>query len=164
MANPLPEEKEFYQRIKDENIQVPLGVWDLIYHRIGDALSAINLACEYYHQHNESMPIEEAKKLLNYTRLIKLVINRLTKKSAQPDPNFPEFKEEPELHPIILDMLTHYIPNDVHAINLIITDSIDPIDPKPPPVEYLKKILGYTKSSKAFMERLREATLKQANF
>ncbi len=164
MANPLPEEALLYQKIKDEKIQVPREVWDLIYHRIGDNLSAITLACEYYFRYNELMPIEEAKKLLNYTRLIKLVIDRLTKKQDQPDAHFPEFKENTKLHPIILDMLTHYIPNDIHAINLIITDTIDPMDPKPVPIEYLKKILGYTKSSRAFMERLREATLMQASF
>jgi len=164
MANPLPEEMKLYQRIKDENIKVPLEVWDLMYHRIGDALSAINLSCEYYLQINQPMSMEEAKNILNYTRLIKLVIDRLTKKSFQDNRNFPEFKENPDLHPVIHEMFTHYIPNDVYAINLIVSDTIDPIDPKPMPIEYLKKILEHTRSSKAFMDRLREATLQAVRF
>lgn len=158
MANPLPEETKLYQQIKDEKIKVPLEVWDFIYYRVGNALSAINLACEYYLQLNEPMPIEEAKRLLDYTRTIKLVIDRLTQKLVKNDPNFPEFNTDQILHPVIYEMFTHYIPNDAHAINLIICDTIDPIDPRPLPLEYLKKILGYSKSSTTFMDRLREAT------
>lgn len=145
MANPLPEETKFYQKIKDENIKVPLEVWDLIYYRVGNALSAINLACEYYLQLDEPMPIEDAQKLLNYTRAIKLVMDSVTKK-------------ETVLHPVIYEMFSHYIPNDAYAINLIICDTIDPLDPRSLSLEYLKKILRYTKSSKTFMDRLREAT------
>lgn len=146
MANPLPEEKQLYQRIRDERIKVPAEVWDLIYYRVGNALSAVNLACEYYLQENEPMPIEEAKKLLNYTRAIKIVIDGV-------------LKGKPALHPVIYEMFTHYIPNDTHAINLIVCDTIDPVGPQPLPLEYLKKILLYTRSSKAFMNRLREATI-----
>ena len=164
MANPLPDESRLYQRIKDENIKVPLDVWDLIYHRIGDALSAINLKCEYYLQINQVMPIDEAKNILNYTRIIKLVIDKLTKKTPQEDQNFPEFKKNSDLHPVILDMFTHYIPNDAYCINLVIYDSIDPVDPQPVSTERIKKILSHTKSSKAFMDRLREATLQTSKF
>lgn len=146
MANPLPEEAQLYQKIRDENIKVPVEVWDLIYYRVGNALSAVNMTCEYYLQENEPMPVEEAKKLLNYTRAIKIVIDGV-------------LKGKPALHPAIYEMFTHYIPNDVHAINLIICDTIDPIGPMPLPPEYLKKILLYAKSSKAFMNRLREATI-----
>lgn len=162
MANPLKEEAKLYQQIKDENIKVPFEVWDLMYHRIGDALTAINLSCEYYLLINQDMPIDQAKRIENYTRLIKLVTDKITMKSSQNDPNFPEFKINPDLHPAILEMFMHYIPNDMNCINLIIV--IDPIDPHPVSVEKIKRILNSARSSKAFMDRLREATSQTAKF
>ncbi len=164
MANPLPDESRLYQRIKDENIKVKREIWDLIYHRIGDALTSINLMCGYYIGLGQPMPVVEARKILSYIQLIKLVMDMLTKKQAQADKNFPEFGENPELHPVILDMFAHYIPNDAHCISLIVSDTIDPIDPKPIPIDYLKRILKHTASSKAFMERLREATIREVKF
>lgn len=164
MANPLPEESRLYQRIKEENIKVKIEIWDLIYHRVGDALSSINLICGYYINLGQSMPVVEAQKILNYIQLIKLVMDTLTKKEARADKNFPEFAENSELHPVIQDMFSHYIPNDAHCISLIVSDAIDPTNPKPIPVDYLKRILEHTASSRAFMERLREATIREIRF
>lgn len=160
MANPLPEEALLYQKIKDEKVQVPIEVWDLMYHRIGDCLTAINLMCEYYLEQNEPMPIEEARKIPEYIRLIKKVIIRLTRNDSGLNSHFPEFREDPNLHPAVKEMFMHYIPNDTNCISLIIMDTIDPLDPRPIPREYLQKILAYSKSSKNFMERLRETTLR----
>ena len=160
MANPLPDEARLYQTIKDKHLQVSKEVWDLIYHRVGDCLTAINLMCEYYLDLNQPMPIEEAKKILNYIRRIKEIIGQITKRVSPADQPFPEFKPNSALDPVINEMFMHYIPNDTNIMGLIISDTIDPADPRPIPAEYLEKILGYSRCSMDFMERLRAATLK----
>lgn len=162
MTRPLPDESSAYQKILDEHIKLPADVWGIIYHRISDALSVINLSCKYYLELNEPMPIGEAKEILNYLRRIKLGIDRLTKKLPPPDLLLPEFKEDDNLHTVIIDLFTHHISNDASAINLIIYDSIDPLNPGPVSIENLKKILEYTESSKAFMDRLKGATQQES--
>lgn len=153
MSNPLPEEAKFYQQIKDEHITIDPEIWDLLYHRIGDDLSAINLLCQYYLKANEAIPVEEAKKITKYTHRIKDITNKLTattKKSNQP---FPEIEDSP-LHPILREMFTHYIGNDIYMINLIALD----IAEEGASLEAGKKILEHTGTIKDFMERLRIAT------
>jgi len=157
MANPLPNEKEIYEQIKSEGITVDSGIWDLIYHHVGDDITAINLLCAYYLSRKEPIPVKEAEKILVYTRDIRDIIKKITMSSSQDFP-FPEFKNNIPLNPIIRDMFTHYIGNDVHSINFIVCDTIDPIEPKPLSEEIVHKILSRTGSIKEFMERLRQAT------
>ena len=157
MANPLPNEKEVYERIKREKISIDSDIWDLLYHKIGDDVTAVNLLCEYYLARQESIPIKEAEKILVYTRDIRDIIKKITMNSPQDFP-FPEFKENIPLHSIIRDMFTHYIGNDVHAINFMVCDTIDPIEPRPLSCEIIQKILNRTRAIREFMERLRQAT------
>ena len=158
MANPLPNEKELYEQIKNEGIAIEPGIWDLIYHRLGDDISAINLLCQYYLFSKECIPVAEAKKILTYTRDIKDVVNKITAVSKENFP-FPQFKNNIPLHPIIREMFTHYVGNDTYAINLMVQDSIDPLDPRPIPPETTQKIIGRIRTTKEFIERLRQATL-----
>jgi hypothetical protein len=157
MANPLPNEKELFERIKTERITVEPGIWDLIYHHVGDDITAINLLCAYYLSRKEPIPVKEAEKILVYTRHIRDIVRKVTMSSSQEFP-FPEFKDNIPLHPIIRDMFTHYIGNDVHSINFIVCDTIDPVEPKPLSEEIVRKILSRTGSIKEFMERLRQVT------
>lgn len=159
MANPLPNEKELYARIKKEEIGVSEGVWDLLYQHIGDNLTNINLLCQYYLKNKESIPVDEAKKILRYTRHVKDINNKLTVVS-QEGVYFPELGDSLPLHPVIREMLTHYIGNDIYMINLAVQDSIDPVDPQPVPPQTTQKILNYTHSIGEFMERLRAATFQ----
>lgn len=157
MANPLPNEKELFERIKSEKITIDPSIWDLLYYRLGDDITAINLLCQYYLTNNEPIPIPEAKRILTYTYHIKEIINQITLTSKENFP-FPEFLEHIPLHPIIREMLTHYIGNDVYMINLMVEDSIDPIEPHPVSCEITQRILKHTHTIGEFMERLREAT------
>lgn len=157
MANPLPNEKELYERIRNEKISINPDIWDLLYNRIGDDLTNINLLCQYYLNNNEPVPSEEAKKILRYTRHIKDINNKITVASGE-DSFFPEFGNSLPLQPIIREMFTHYIGNDVYAINLIVACYADPIDPQAIPLEDVQKIINHTRTIREFMERLRDAT------
>ena len=158
MANPLPNETELYEQIKNEGIAIKPDIWDLIYHRLGDDISAINLLCQYYLFSKECIPVAEAEKILTYTRDIKDVVNKLTAVSKENSP-FPQFKNNIPLHPIIREMFTHYVGNDTYAINLMVQDSLDPLDPRPIPPEITQKIIGRTRTTAEFIEKLRQATL-----
>lgn len=160
MANPLPEEDKFYRQIKDERITINPEIWDLLYNHIGDDLSAINLLCQYHLKDNQPIPVEEARKILQYTHHIKNLVNQITSVSQEKGFYFPEIAENGPLHPVLREMFTHYIGNDVYMINLIVQDSIDPLSPEELSMESTRKILQHTHSIRDFMNRLREATSK----
>jgi hypothetical protein len=167
MANPLPEEAEFYQKIKDENITISSGAWRLIYQHIGDAISVINLMSNYYILLNEPMPEDVGKTILKFTKKIKETLDSVfyPKQGVLEDDLFKQYKEEnTELHPIIREMLRHYIGNDVFKINLIVGDSVYRPDPQPIPIENLHRVINNTHTLKVFMDRLREATCELASF
>ncbi|MFA5276746.1 MAG: hypothetical protein WC417_07655 [Candidatus Omnitrophota bacterium] len=160
MANPLPNEKELYERIKEENISILPDIWDLLYHRIGDDITAINFLCQYYLDEKEPIPVFEAGKILLYTRHIKDINDKFTLYSKT-DFAFPEFSYGMPLHPVLTDMFTHYIGNDTYMINLIVEDSIDPLNPKSVSIENIQKILKYTHSLREFLNRLQQATSQE---
>jgi hypothetical protein len=157
MANPMRNEQELLDQIKAEKIAVAPNIWDLLYHRIGDDLSAINLLCQYYLSHNASVPLLDAKKILVFTDDIKLIVKQITLDSKT-DFTFPHLKDDIPLHPIIRELFTHYIGNDVHAINLIVGYRIDPNYEENIPPEDVQKIVNRSRAIKDFMDRLRQAT------
>ena len=162
MANPLPNENEFYARIKNEKMTIAPEIWDLLYNYIGDDLSAINLLCQYYLHGNQAIPVADANKILLYTRHIKDIINKITL-ATKTDFAFPEFAQGIPLDPVLREMLTHYIGNDIYMINLIVGDAVDPLAPGPLSLENTAKIIGHCRSIKIFMERLRKETLPDAD-
>ena len=157
MANPLPNEIEFYEQIEREGIIINPEIWDLLYNRIGDDVTAINLICQYALSNSESVPVSEGHKILQHTQHIRDIVNKLTVPSKE-KLDFPEFINDIPLHPIIREMFTHYIGNDVYMINLIVGDTIDPADPKSIPPDLIQKVLGHTRTIREFMYRLRDAT------
>jgi acyl carrier protein len=162
MANPLPNENEFYARIENEKMTISVEIWDLLYNYIGDDLSAINLLCQYHLAGNQAIPIADAKKILLYTRHIKDIINKITL-TAKTDFAFPEFAQGIPLDPALREMLTHYIGNDIYMINLIVGDAVDPVAPGPLSLENTGKIIGHCRSIKVFMDRLRKETMPGAD-
>jgi acyl carrier protein len=162
MANPLPNETELYARIKNEGIGISPEIWDLLYSRLGDDLSAINLLCQYYLVEKQPIPVSDAKKILLYTRHIKDIINKITR-TAKTEFDFPEFAEGIPLDPIIREMLTHYIGNDIYTINLIVGDAVDPAAPQPLSLKNTAKITEHCQSIKLFVDRLRNETSPDAN-
>jgi hypothetical protein len=153
MANPLPNEQALYQRIRDEKITISASIWEEMYYHMGDYISGINLILSYYIDRNESIPVVDAGKVLEYTRRIKEAMMRILP--------LPKNCEAPSLHPLVRDLFTHYMGNDVHIINLCISFYMDTGDEKPVPLEDAKKILPYTMTMRQFLDRLREATSKE---
>jgi len=165
LAKPLPNEEDLYQRIHDEGIAVSIAVWDLMYDKLGDAISAINLLVSFYIEKNEAIPLTDAQRILEQTRLIRDGIQRIfhLKDGPLQDSRWPLVPEnEREIHPLIRDFLTHYVGNDTHMINLCVSFYLDPLDPQPIPVEDAKKILAQTLSMRVFLDRLRRATLRES--
>ncbi len=158
MANPLRNEEELFRQIREQNITVNDEVWDILYHKIGDAVSAINLLCQYYYISNEPIPVKEAEKILAHTDVIRDLIHGIFTSSKEKLP-FPELKENIPLHPIIIQLATHHINNDTNIINMIVCLYTDPGYAKPIPLEDIKKILEHARLVKEFLEKLRGATL-----
>ena len=150
MAKPLPNEQDLYQRIRDERITIPSVVWEEMYYYLGDYISVINLVLSYYIDRNDPIPVEAANKILEYTRRIKEVMMRI----LHPEEN----GEGPSLHPLVRDLFTHYMGNDVHIINLCMSFYLDPRDEKPVALKDAKKVLSCTMTMHQFLDRLREAT------
>lgn len=146
MANPLVNEKALYEKIRDEKITVPLLIWDLMYHYLGDEISAITQIALAYCRYNESIPVSDARKIKEHTKKINDTVRKIL------------YHENTKLHPVIHDLFFHYIGNDVYGIELIVGFHLDPADENPVPVEDARKILNKTSSMKQFMDRLREAT------
>lgn len=64
MANPLSNESEMYERIKQENIKVHPIVWELIDHYISNDLYAVHLIAGSHISDGEAIPPEDGKKLI----------------------------------------------------------------------------------------------------
>ncbi len=161
MANPLPNEIELYNRIKEEKIHIHPLIWDVMYHYLGDYISVINLVSSFYIEKNAPMSIRDARMILAFTHRIKNVVDKILHPSTilEEDTQLDKIKNKNiSLHPIIKEFFTHYISNDTYGINLCVSFYLDPLDEQPIPVEDVKKILGYTTSMREFLERLREIT------
>ena len=164
MAKPLTNEAELYQQIRDENISVHPFVWDTMYHYLGDYVSAINLIVSLAIEKNEPVPLDDARRILDYTNLIKEAVNKVLhpENILENDERLMKIKaEEMALHPIIKEFFTHYTGNDTQMINFVVSFYLDPIDEQPIPVDDAKKILAQTVSMKDFLDKLREATLSK---
>ena len=159
MANPLNNEKELFDRIKTEGITIAPDIWNFLYNHIGDDITAINLLCQYHLDNGQSISPTEAEKLVIYATDAGNIINNLCLRDKQ-NPHFPEFTEDIPLHPVVREMLTHYIGNDTQVINFMIGTYIEMDEPMAVPKEVIPKVLAQTESLKEFMEKLREATYK----
>ena len=162
MARPLPNEAELYQKIRDENISVHPVVWDTMYHYLGDYISTINLIVSFFIEQNEPVSLEDARRILDYTNLIKEAVNKILhpERILDDDGRLKTIRQDDmALHPIIKEFFTHHIGNDTQMINFVTSFYLDPIDEQPVPVDDAKKILVQAVSMKEFLDKLREATL-----
>ncbi len=158
MANPLNNEKELFDRIQSEHITIAPRIWDMLYHKIGDDVSAMNLLCQYYSTNKQEVPPKDAEKIITYVMDVKRIIKDITAVSQDNFP-FPEFKEDAPLHPIIRELFTHYVNNDLNIISLAIGDCDDPEKGQQPLTErHIQKILEHTHCIRDFLEKLRKAT------
>lgn len=86
MANPLPEEKEIYQKIRREKIRVPKEVWRLIDHHLGNDIAVIQLIIDSHigvKDKEEAIPPEHAKKILSRCAQIRNFLVRLKKETTK---------------------------------------------------------------------------------
>lgn len=170
MAKLLPQDEEFFQKIAKERIYVDPVLWTVIYQHIGDSIIVINLLVRYYIDDNQSIPKQEAKRILDYTKRMIEVIKKLTYheliEDNEPDPLFKIIKKENlRLDPIVDELFGNYVRNDVNIINLVVIDYIDPLDEREAvSLEDGKKILEHTRSTMRFLDRLREATSRKEAF
>lgn len=161
MANPHPNERELYERIKNENITVDPLIWDTLYHYLGDYISAIALSAYYFVEKNEPMPVSEAKTVIRYTRKIIEIVGKVfhPEKIDGKEADLGRIAHgQAPLHPVIHEFFMHYVPNDVNCINFRVSYYLDPIDEQPVPVEEVKKILQSTDSMRQFLDKMREVT------
>lgn len=157
MANPLPNEDELFDKIKKEKIHIDTKIWDLIYHKVADNISAINLLCSYYLNNQEDIPIKEAERIIAHCSEIAKIIREVTCVSKENFP-FPEVKENIPLHPIIRELLTHHIYNDLNVIMIMVSFFTDPDMPQPLTSDTARKIITYTQAMIDFLEKLRKVT------
>lgn len=87
MSNPLPNEQEIYQKIKEENIVVHPLIWQLLEHHINNDLYMINLIIGSTVLDDEPMTKDYANKIINHTQAITDFLTTLKKttKPSSPD-------------------------------------------------------------------------------
>lgn len=163
MANPLPQEDEYYQRIKKEGLKIHPLIWEALYQRIGDALSVINLIVGYYLGNKESIPVKIANRILEFTQRIKLTMNAVVYSPGEKDKKLYERlrRKKIKLHPLLKELITHHISNDTFAINVIVGNYTDPLYNKPIPLKDAKKLLAHTQNIKQLMDKLKETAYQE---
>ena len=74
--------------------------------------------------------------------------------------------ENISIHPLVWELLSHHIGNDLHMINLILGSAVLPAhnDPKPVSVELAQKIYEKVLAIQKFLKKLREATRREKGF
>lgn len=79
MSNPLPNEAEIYERIKNRNINIHPLILELLEHHIGNDIYMINLIIGATVLDGEPLSVENAKKILNHCQQIKELLDKLDK-------------------------------------------------------------------------------------
>lgn len=155
MANPLPEEKGFYKRIRNEDITIDKNVWDFIYHRVSDSITAIIPICQRWLDNKEDMPIQEAGMISAWIKDTKDTICAAIAPSKE-SMAFPQFQEGIPLNPILQELIKHQFGNDIYVIELILQDTADPINPKPVPLGDIQKIIDRMQAINGFINKFRD--------
>jgi len=152
VANPLSEEKELYERIRREGIAIKSDIWDFVYRRVNDNTTAIILLCQRWLENKKTMPVHEAGRILTWTKDIKNTISAITTPSKE-SLLFPQLQNASSLNPIVQELITHQFGNDIYAIELMVQDAIDYINPLPVPLEVLQKIIDHAQTIRGFLEK-----------
>lgn len=79
MANPLPHEKEIYEKIAREKLTIPDPIWELLNHHLGNDLYAIFAIAGSYiaGDDKEAIPPHEGEKIIKHGESIKVLMNKL---------------------------------------------------------------------------------------
>ena len=163
MAHGSPNENECYRQIREGKITLSLSLWDAIYYNLGDYVLYIHQTASFFIQHDEPVAVEEAQKMLAKTMAIRGMMEKVffPSKIQDTDIDLIGLKEEARsIHPLIRDLLTHYVGNDTHVISLCLSYHLHPIGPQAIPLEDAQKILASAVSLRGVLDRLKDATNK----
>lgn len=85
MANPLPNEKEIYEKISKEKLTVPEEVWELLSHHLGNDLYAISLIAGSYvtGEEKEPIPPEDGEKIIKHIEAIRGFLQKIKQATAE---------------------------------------------------------------------------------
>lgn len=167
MAKIHCDEEKLYDRIAVEKITIHPFVWDTLYLYLGDYISGINFIVSYYVEKNEPVPTEDCRKILKYTRIMNETVDKILhpEKMAKENHRLEKIKVENMLmHDVVRELVSHYVGNDIMGINFIVSFYLDPKGEGPVPVEDAQKLLNYTQSMAAFLDKLRKATKRDVSF
>ena len=159
MANKLPNEAELFAELSSQKIVLSADMWNLIYSNIEDNLTIIRLLMTFHLDESTAVPVDELKKITQHITDVSLVFRKLINPQIikTEDKGFVKIKEESQqLHPIIKEMFSHYIGNDVQSVNFIIGDLID--DGKPLDRETSGRIFKHINDMEDFLEKLKAST------
>jgi hypothetical protein len=156
VANKLSNEEELFAQMREEKIVIPQAVWEEIFLGIEDRISAINLIIGYCLETSQPLPLDEIKRILGMIQDVYAVFrSRINPVVVQTQEKglFKAREEDKRVHPVLRIILSHYIGNDVLAINFILGEKVD--SQEPCGTEDCQKILGRTKSISEILEKVR---------
>jgi hypothetical protein len=70
-------------------------------------------------------------------------------------------RENITVHPVVWELIRHYIGNDIHAVQMIAEVYVSGSDPVPIPIADGVKVLQRCEEAILFMKKLREAAVKE---
>ncbi|MDP2941735.1 MAG: hypothetical protein Q8N85_05770 [Candidatus Omnitrophota bacterium] len=81
MANPLPNEKEVYEKIEKEKLTIPSPIWELLTHHLGNDLHAITLIAGSHvtGEDKEAIPPEDGRKIVKHVEEVKEFMDKLAR-------------------------------------------------------------------------------------
>ncbi len=167
MAKVHCDEQKLYDRIATESITIDPFVWDTLYLYLGDYISGINFIVSYYVEKNEPIPIADCRTILRYTRTMNEIVDKILHPEKMEKENYrlEKIKNEKMLMPgVVRELVSHYVSNDIMGINFIVSFYLDPKGEEPVPVNDAQKLLNYTQSMGAFLDKLRKATKRDVGF
>ena len=88
MANPLSNEDQIYERIKQEKIEIHPIIWELLTHHIGNDLYMITLALQTSlldQKYPKPLTKEKAEMMYKYALNIKGLMEKLKKATGRED-------------------------------------------------------------------------------
>lgn len=159
MAKKLPNETELFAELSSKQVVLSADMWNLIYSGVEDNLSIIHLLITFHLDNADEVPVNELRKIMTHVSDVFSVFRKLIHPQIikTEDKGFVKIKAESQrLHPIIRDMFSHYIANDVQSINFIVGDHLD--EKQPLDRTTAEKILGHIDDMKDFIAKLKENT------
>jgi hypothetical protein len=159
MANKLPNEKELLEQLHNDRASIPGDLWPVVYANVEDSILVIKLIVRLYEERNEDVPPEETKKILDRVGKVAAFFNRaVTPKIIKTaDKGLVKVGSEiGPLHPILREMLKHYIGNDIQALNFILGDLID--DGRGLDAHMKEKVLRRIAAMEEILKKLRLST------